>query len=103
LRFPWQLQAKLSAGASGLILLDVRTPLEYNWFHLPGAQNLPHVLADGGKMPPVSPYQEIVVICVTGHRSPLAAYALKKRATPGSTILPGEWQGGSCMSRSPGC
>ncbi len=78
-RFPWQLKARLGAGASDLVLLDVRTPLEYNWFHLPGAQNLPHVLADSGKMPPVSPSQEVVVICMTGHRSPLVAYALKKR------------------------
>ena len=39
-RFPWQLKARLSAGAPDLVLLDVRTPLEYNWFHfLPGAQN----------------------------------------------------------------
>ena len=78
-RFPWQLKARLGAGASDLVLLDVRTPLEYNWFHLPGAQNVPDLLADSGKMPPVSPSQEVVVICMTGHRSPLVAYALKKR------------------------
>ncbi len=78
-RFPWQLHARLGAGAPYLFLLDVRTPLEYNWFHLPGAQNLPHVLAHSGKMPPVSPSQEIVVICMTGHRSPFVAYALKKK------------------------
>jgi rhodanese-related sulfurtransferase len=78
-RFPWQLQARLRAGASDLVLLDVRTPLEYNWFHLPGALNIPDLLADSGKMPPVSPSQEVVVICLTGHRSPLAAFALKKR------------------------
>ena len=40
-RFPWQLKARLGAGPSDLVLLDVRTPLEYNWFHLPGAQNVP--------------------------------------------------------------
>jgi rhodanese-related sulfurtransferase len=78
-RFPWQLKARLDAGPSDLVLLDVRTPLEYNWFHLPGAQNLPHVLSDSGKRPPVAPSQEVVVICMTGHRSPWVAYALKKR------------------------
>ena len=78
-RFPWQLKARLGAGASDLVWLDVRTPLEYNWFHLPGAQNVPHLLTDGGKMPPVSPSQEVVVICMTGHRSPLVSYALQKR------------------------
>jgi rhodanese-related sulfurtransferase len=78
-RFPWQLKARLGAGASDLVLLDVRTPLEYNWFHLPGAQNLPDLLTGSGKMPPVSPFKEVVVICMTGHRSPLVSYALKKR------------------------
>jgi rhodanese-related sulfurtransferase len=77
--FPWQLKARLGAGAADLVLLDVRTPLEYNWFHLPGAQNLPHFPPDSGELPPVSPSREVVVICMTGHRSPLVAYALKKK------------------------
>jgi rhodanese-related sulfurtransferase len=77
--FPWQLKTRLGAGASDLVLLDVRTPLEYNWFHLPGAQNLPYGLAESGKMPPGAPSQEVVVICMTGHRSPLVAYALQKK------------------------
>ena len=42
-----------------------------SWFALLGAQNIPDLLADSGKMPPVSPSQEEVVICMTGHRSPL--------------------------------
>jgi rhodanese-related sulfurtransferase len=78
-RFPWQLKARLDTGAADLVLLDVRTPLEYNWFHLPGAQNVPQALTDSGKIPPASASQEVVVICMTGHRSPLVAYALKKR------------------------
>ena len=49
-----------------------------SWFALPGAQNIPDLLADSGKMPPVSPSQEVVVICMTGHRSPLVSHALKK-------------------------
>jgi rhodanese-related sulfurtransferase len=81
-RFPWQLKARLGAGASDPVLLDVRTPLEYNWFALPGAQNVPDLLADSGKIPPVSPSQEVVVVCMTGHRSPVVAYALKKRGYP---------------------
>jgi rhodanese-related sulfurtransferase len=81
-RFPWQLKARLGAGASDPVLLDVRTPLEYHWFHLPGAQNRPDLLTGSGKMPPVSPAREVVVICMTGHRSPLVAYALQKRGYP---------------------
>ncbi len=78
-RFPWQLQDRLPPGAADPVLLDVRTPLEYNWFHLPGARNVPNVLTDRASLDPVSPSREIVVICMTGHRSPLVAYALKKR------------------------
>ncbi|MCL4501305.1 MAG: rhodanese-like domain-containing protein [Deltaproteobacteria bacterium] len=77
--FPWQLKRQLSAGAPDLLLLDVRTPAEFNWFHLPKAQNAPNVLLDGAKMPAASPEQPVVVICMTGHHSPLVAYALKKR------------------------
>ena len=89
-RFPWQLKARLGAGPSDLIWLDVRTPLEYNYFHLPGAQNVPHLLTGSGKLPPVSPAQEVVVICMTGHRSPLVALRPEKKATPESTISPGK-------------
>jgi rhodanese-related sulfurtransferase len=77
--FPWQLKAQLRTHPSQLILLDVRTPPEYNWFRLPGAQNIPDLLMGSSKMPPVSPTQEVVVICMTGHRSPFVAHTLKKR------------------------
>jgi rhodanese-related sulfurtransferase len=78
-RFPWQLKPGLGPGSSGPVLLDVRTPLEYNWFHLPGAQNRPDLLSGSGKMPSVSPVQEVVVICMTGHRSPFVAYGLQRK------------------------
>jgi rhodanese-related sulfurtransferase len=78
-RFPWQLQDRLAAPGSPPALLDVRTPLEYNWFHLPGAQNVPDLLTEGAHLAPLPPSREVVVICMTGHRSALAAYNLKKR------------------------
>ena len=76
---PWQLRKRLAADAPPPLLLDVRTPLEYNWFHLPGAQNRPDVLLDYRAMPTVAPNQEVVVICMTGHRSPFVANTLRKR------------------------
>jgi rhodanese-related sulfurtransferase len=80
--FPWQLQERLRTGAAGLVLLDVRIPPEYHWFHLPGALNVPELLMDSSRIPPIPLSQEMVVICMTGHRSPLVAYALKKRGYP---------------------
>lgn len=73
---PWQLQARLAEGRRPL-LVDVRTPLEFRLFHIPGSRNLPYppdlaALADENRDQPV------VVICMTGHRSPLAARSLRK-------------------------
>ena len=77
-RFPWQLRDRLESPGPPPALLDVRTPLEYNWFHLPGAQNVPDLLTSDAHLPPLPPSREVVVICMTGHRSPIAAYNLKK-------------------------
>jgi rhodanese-related sulfurtransferase len=77
--FPWQLQKKVDSGASDLLLLDVRTPSEFAWFHLPEAQNDPQLLADTKSIQKVSPDQPMVIICMTGHRSPIVAYSLKKQ------------------------
>jgi rhodanese-related sulfurtransferase len=77
--FPWQLRKRLGDGTSPPLLLDVRTPLEYNWLHLPSAQNRPDLLLDKSTIPPVAPTQDVVVICMTGHRSPFVSLALKKQ------------------------
>jgi rhodanese-related sulfurtransferase len=79
---PWQLRKRLQSNAAPPVLLDVRTPLEYNWFHLPGAENRPDMLLDDSPIPMVASNQEVVVICMTGHRSPFVSHALKKRGFP---------------------
>ncbi len=76
--FPWQLQRKLNQGGPGLLLLDVRTPLEFSWFHLPRAQNDPHLIVGARSIQGVPADRPLVIICLTGHRSALAAYVLKK-------------------------
>jgi rhodanese-related sulfurtransferase len=75
--FPWELQEKLKKAPPDLVLLDVRTPKEFHWFHLPGAQNEPFEkgLANSLKIPKT---KTVVVICMTGHRSPLVAYRLNR-------------------------
>jgi rhodanese-related sulfurtransferase len=80
--FPWQLKKWLAARPPDLVILDVRTPLEYRWFHLPGAINVPQLATGRTAYPPASPSQEIVVTCMTGHRSQPVAYALQKRGYP---------------------
>jgi len=78
---PWQLQEELRKGSPDLVLLDVRTPQEFKWFHIPGAQNVP--LTEGwGKALQVPKTKTVVVICMTGHRSPLVAYRLHKEGFP---------------------
>ncbi len=74
--FPWQLDRQLSRGQSELFLLDVRTPMEFAWFHLPGALNLSGTLGKE-KLAQLPQGRQLVVICLSGHRSPLVAYGLK--------------------------
>ena len=75
--FPWQLARKLTGDYTDLVLLDVRTPEEFQWFHLPRAQNMP-IEKGLPKEMPIPKTQTVVVICMTGHRSPIVAYRLEK-------------------------
>ena len=58
------------------VILDVRTEAEYRWFHAPGALNRPFPL-DVEKLN-VPKDAKVVVACMTGHRSPIAAKRLQK-------------------------
>ena len=75
--FPWQLDRKLQENHTDLALIDVRTPEEFHWFRLPQAQNMP-IEKGLPKDLQISKTDTVVVICMTGHRSPIAAYGLKK-------------------------
>lgn len=65
------------------ILLDVRTPTEFGWLRIPGAINLPAnsptLLRDALELTRRSGGRDVVVICMTGHRSPLPAKRLAER------------------------
>ena len=77
--FPWQLKKLLREKGDHLSLVDVRTPWEYNWFHVNSAVNKPELLLDINALPAITKEDPVVVICMTGHRSPLVAYRLKKQ------------------------
>lgn len=52
-------------------VIDVRTPAEFHLFHIPGAVNVPYPagLIDLARAAP-DPAAPVVVVCMTGHRSP---------------------------------
>jgi len=77
--FPWQLKKMLQKGQNSGRLIDVRTPLEFKWFHIENAVNRPDVLINTDRYKDENFDEPVVIICMTGHRSPPVAYQLKKR------------------------
>jgi rhodanese-related sulfurtransferase len=77
--FPWQLKKLLKDQSQQVNLIDVRTPREHDWFHIHGAVNKPELLFDINALPEISKADPVIVICMSGHRSPLIAHRLKKR------------------------
>jgi rhodanese-related sulfurtransferase len=77
--FPWHLKKLLKDNRDQISLIDVRTAREYNWFHIKGAENKPELVYDLAALPAKSKEEPVIVICMTGHRSPLVAYRLKKQ------------------------
>ena len=71
-----ELAMRIDAGTAPLIL-DVRTPEEYAAEHIPGAINISHTELDE-RLPELASYkhEEIVVLCVSGKRTALAAEIL---------------------------
>lgn len=68
---PWSLKAELKRKAGVPTLIDVRTPAEYELFHIPGAINVPYPASlNELALAAPDPGKPVVVICMTGHRSP---------------------------------
>ena len=69
---------EMITGVSGLVLVDVRSPLEYADNHIEGAINIPapDLRTRYGEL---NPDKQIVLICSTGHRSSLGASILKQQ------------------------
>ena len=77
--FPWHLKKMLKEHGTKLTLIDVRTPLEFDWFSIKSAVNKPELLSSINALPVISKDDPVIVICMTGHRSPPVAYRLKKQ------------------------
>ncbi len=65
-------------GGSAPLLIDVRTAAEFRLFHVEGAQSYPHLLSDPSPLDSVDRDRPLVVVCLSGHRSPVVAYRLKR-------------------------
>lgn len=72
---PWRLKSMIAKGPAPF-LLDVRTPAEFAAFHIPGARNMPDVLTNPEAQKALPADRPVVVICMTGHRSPPVVKAL---------------------------
>ncbi|MGD8315401.1 MAG: rhodanese-like domain-containing protein [Syntrophobacterales bacterium] len=76
---PWRLKGSLQKSPEEFTLVDVRTPLEYELFHIPGSKNQPNLLLHPRLFKAQNSRKPLVIVCLTGHRSSVVAYGLKKR------------------------
>ena len=76
---PRRLREHMDSSSEKPILVDVRTAREYELFHIEASKSYPRLLIHPGDLPEKEVERPIVVICLSGHRSPLAAYRLKQR------------------------
>jgi rhodanese-related sulfurtransferase len=76
---PWRHADLLALGQTAGSVLDVRTAAEYRLFRIPGAQHRPGLLFRPEALDARDPAAPVVVVCMTGHRSPLVAYRLRRR------------------------
>jgi rhodanese-related sulfurtransferase len=64
--------------ASGIQLIDVRTPQEFNEGHIQGASNLPLDVISAGALPETPKDQKLYLYCRSGNRSAEAKKVLEK-------------------------
>jgi rhodanese-related sulfurtransferase len=76
---PWTLKKWLAKKDTHFDIIDVRTPAEFDRFHIGGSRNIPNYLFSDKFQQNTHPGRPLVVICMTGHRSPPVAYRLKKQ------------------------
>jgi rhodanese-related sulfurtransferase len=76
--FPWKLKNDLAHVKESMTILDVRTSAEFNLFHIDGVIHLPEILAFPDAADRFDRHKPVLVICMTGHRSAIAAYMLKR-------------------------
>jgi len=76
---PWHLKGGLKEKTKDFSLIDVRTQPEYELFHIGGAKHHPELILHPELFRDKDSRKPLVVICMTGHRSSIVAYRLRKR------------------------
>ncbi|NLI96898.1 MAG: MBL fold metallo-hydrolase [Synergistaceae bacterium] len=99
---PYELQDFASSTGTSVTILDVRSPSEFESFHIPGSVNIPapelrHRFAE------LDPGSRIVTVCGTGHRSSLAASLLLQRGFKNVHNLAGGMMGYAEAGLGPSC
>lgn len=78
---PWELAAAVDTMSGELAeaeVMDVRTPAEYDLVAIPWAWSEPYPVDVEAVAAETEPGGLVVVVCMTGHRSQLAAYSLQR-------------------------
>ena len=89
------LAARIADGSAPLVL-DVRSPSEFEAGHIPGARNIPYdELPQRFAELPADRGSEIVVHCQTGRRAEIAERALAEAGYTNVHDLSGHWAGWS--------
>ncbi|MFZ2508016.1 MAG: rhodanese-like domain-containing protein [Steroidobacteraceae bacterium] len=89
---PEALAAQLETAEPPPLILDVRTAVEFDESHIPGAVNIPHDALDG-RIPELGATdgRDIVVYCRSGRRSAIALAALQRAGFSRLFHLEGDW------------
>lgn len=88
---PAELEARIERDAAPLIL-DVRSPKEFEQGHVPGAINIPHdQLAQRLEELNIQKTDEVVVYCRSGRRAANASAVLKANQFTNVRDLTGHW------------
>ena len=86
--FPGLLKKELSREEEDSpLLVDVRTGFEYKSFRIKGSKHYPDLLFNPEQLSADDLDKPLVIICMSGHRSAVAAYRLKKRGFRNASYL----------------
>jgi glyoxylase-like metal-dependent hydrolase (beta-lactamase superfamily II)/rhodanese-related sulfurtransferase len=99
---PFELQDLVSSSPVPVTIVDVRSPAEYEGFHLPQAVNIPAPELRT-RFVELDPDSRIVTLCGTGHRSSLGASLLLQRGFKTVYNLAGGMMGTAAAGLAPAC